>query len=108
MQIELGYGLNRIKDYPQETQDKFYLKNGELNAYSFACGYIQWADYRAETNHHHARLELFQDGCFHVRLHDHENHGRIFWHSFDTLGAARRDFHKSLKGIQMLVTGTGD
>jgi serine/threonine protein phosphatase PrpC len=101
MECLLNYGLERIEKLPPETIEKFYLKNGELNAYSFACGYIQKAELRKVSTDHHTSLELWHEGaCYHVRAHDHELKGRIFWESFDSLGDARKFFHSELKKLK--------
>lgn len=71
---------------------KFYLKNGELTAYSFACGYIQRAVIGGAGG---VQLDLWREGaCYHVRGHKY-GEGRLFWDSYDTLGEARKAFHKA-------------
>jgi hypothetical protein len=68
-------------------KDKFRNKNGDLSAYSFACGYVQ----EKQTNN--GKVELYKDGNWHVRIFDDQPHGR--WVSFDTLGEARKAFRKA-------------
>lgn len=67
---------------------KFYIKTGELSEYSFSCGYIQ----REEKNG--IQLDLYHDGCYHVRAYDFDNHDRLFWDGFPTLTEARKSFRK--------------
>lgn len=71
-------------------KSKFQLKTG-LSAYSFACGYQQIAAIGDVT------LTMWHEGaCFHVRAHDHENAGRLFWESFDNVTQARKFFETKL------------
>lgn len=71
---------------------KFYNADGTLTAYSFACGYIERKERDA------LRLDLWHEGaCYHVKASN--NQGRIYWHSFDTLGAARRFYKQQAKTI---------
>jgi hypothetical protein len=86
---------------------KFRTKNNRLNAYSFACGYIE----QKSTNHDNFRngdlyTEMYHEGaCYHVRQFDRRPGAktfRVFWESFDTLTEARKLFDKQ-EGI--LVSG---
>lgn len=75
---------------------KFYLKDGQLTAYSFACGYIQRALFIVKPEEDFIELDLWHEGaCYHVRAYDYKSKGRLFWDSYDTLGEARKAFHKA-------------
>ncbi len=61
--------------------------NGRVSAYGFACGYIEQAKIKTIS------LRLWsENGCYHVRAHDFETHGRLFWDSFRLLSGARKRF----------------
>ena len=76
---------------------KFYNKNGDLSAYSFACGNIQFASIDGkESSKWENGKELYLDGNWHVK--HYKNNQRIAWKSFDTLGEARK-FYRSIKII---------
>jgi hypothetical protein len=62
----------------------FKNKNGDLSAYSFACGYIQ------EKQTGKGNVELYKDGNFHVRIFNDSE--RISWDCFDSLMEARKAF----------------
>jgi len=71
----------------------FRLKNGvDLSRYALHCGYIQERDIEPGLT-----LTLWHEGgpCYHVRLHDHNNHNRIFWHVTESITEARK-VYKSL------------
>lgn len=72
----------------------FYNKNGDLNAYAFACGYIQFASKTGkELDKWENGKELYLDGNWHVK---HFKDGqRISWESFDRLGEARK-YYRSI------------
>lgn len=63
---------------------KFKNKDGQLSAYSFACGYIQ------EKQTASGKVELYKDGNWHVRVFN--DSSRVKWDCFDTLGEARKAF----------------
>lgn len=67
---------------------KFTNKDGSLTAYSFACGYIQrcWV---TNPELEQIEIDLYKDGCYHVRAYDLTNKFRLVWNSFDTLTEAR-------------------
>lgn len=76
-------------------RDKFRNKNGDLTHYALACGYLQ------QFKHKELILSLWNEGgpCFHVKLNDNFGHNRVFWHSFDTLTAARKYWHQTKKNL---------
>jgi len=74
---------------------KFKTKKGDLTHYAFACGYLQIFDCGQ------LRLTLWHEGgsVFHVRLFDHENKTRIFWHSFERMLDARKYWHQTKNNL---------
>lgn len=71
---------------------KFHNKDGSLTAYSFACGYIECKE--KDTLH----LDLWHEGaCYHVKAST--DKARLFWHSFEKLGEARRYFKQQTKTL---------
>ena len=78
---------------PGSKQDRmFYTESGWLTPYALACGYIE------EHNRDNIWTSLWHEGCvYHVRQHDHNEHKRIFWDSFDTLTEARRRYKQAIK-----------
>lgn len=74
---------------------KFRNKNGDLSAYSFACGYVQWASLDGtELGHWQNGKKMYLDGCvYHVKVF--KDGQRISWESFDTLGEARK-YYRSI------------
>lgn len=72
------------------TKDKFKNKNGDLNNYSLACGYIQ----RVVINGYN--IDLFSDGLYIVTVSDWSevprgaNGRRELYESFDSLTSARK------------------
>lgn len=74
---------------------KFYKANGDLTAYTFACGYIQYASIDGtEKEKWNNGKELFMYGNFQVKWY--KNGTRVLWESFDTLAEAR-DTHNRIK-----------
>jgi len=71
-------------------------KNGSLNAYGFACGYIQWQSKTGkEVDKYQDGKDLYKDGAvYHVRKW--ENGVRITWESFDKLTDARTFYNKQV------------
>lgn len=64
---------------------KFYLADGQLSAYSFACGYVQ----QARGEH---LIKLYNDGgIMHIKVLDNDNK-RIDWLCYDTLSEVRKAF----------------
>ena len=76
-------------------RDKFRNKNGDLTHYALACGYIQIFDINK------MQLHLYHDGgsVFHVKLFDHNQGTRVFWHVFDTLTKARKYWHQTKNNL---------
>ena len=73
---------------------KFYNKNGDLNAYAFSCGYIQFASIDGnESSKWENGKELYLDGNWHVK--HYQNGIRVQWECFDRLGEARK-YYRSL------------
>ena len=70
-------------------RDRFKTKLGWLTPYALACGYVE----SFEINNVSLTLWMYA-GCpgYHVREHDHNEHARVFWDSFDTLTDARKRF----------------
>lgn len=68
----------------------FYLTNGDLSAYSFACGYVQKytvkgaeAQMYMEHAHYHVTFVVLKsDG----------SRERVYWDCFETLTEARKRF----------------
>ena len=84
------------------------LKNGDVSAYGFMCGYSQIArvgeqmqiknPFGGWTNVHRFEVQLFADGVFHVRVSDWRLPlGLEAWYSFDKLSEARKYFKKAVK-----------
>lgn len=69
-------------------------KNGSLTPYAFACGYIEQVELRG------VRTTLWLEGTWHVRQHNFNTHERVFWDSFDTLGAARKRYEQAVKAVK--------
>lgn len=72
----------------KHKEPKFSNADGTLTPYAFTCGYVE------QTETMGKRLQLYRDGTWHVRLHDHgfdgaPGDGRILWESFSKLGDAR-------------------
>ena len=66
--------------------EKFRNKNGDHSVYAFVCGYIQGRELSPGV-----RISLWHEGaCYHVRAHDYNAGVRLFWHSTESLTAARR------------------
>ena len=64
---------------------KFYNKDYTLSRYSLYCGYVEI--YQRESDPSSTYMELYQDGCYHVRG---RIDGTMFWESFDLLTEARQ------------------
>jgi hypothetical protein len=71
---------------------KFFKANGDLTAYAFACGYIQWASIDGkELSKWDNGKELYQDRNFHVK--QYKNGQRVLLESYDTLKEAREVYN---------------
>lgn len=75
--------------------NNFYLPNGDLTAYSFACGYVQ----KEDTNNKWKKI-FMEHGAYHVMAGNDGEKWRI-WDTFDKLTDARKRY-RSIK----LVTCT--
>lgn len=82
-----------IKNLVQATADNLYYKqNGELSAYSFACGYVEKLEDNARWK------KMFKEhGHYHVAA-GKENQRWVIWEVFDTIKPARK-FYRSIKLI---------
>lgn len=70
-------------------------KNGELSAYGFACGYIQWASNTGkEIDMWKNGKRMYHEGSVYQVKHFKDGN-RIAWESFENLGAARK-YYKSI------------
>lgn len=82
--------MKQLNDSP-----KFYNKNGDLSAYSFACGYIQFASITGkERDKWDNGKEMYRDGAVWA-VKQYKNGQRIIWETFDLLGEARK-YYRSL------------
>jgi hypothetical protein len=78
----------------KNKEPKFYDKNGNLTAYSFACGYVQTRETENKENY----LKLWKDS-FVYSVTGFINGVRIY-ESFDKLSGARKFFNsKDIKYI---------
>lgn len=75
---------------------KFRTKTGRLTPYALACGYVEQCESPSAV-----RLTLWHEGgpCYHVRAHDHANHKRLFWDSFESLSEARKRYDVARREI---------
>lgn len=71
---------------------------GKITAYQAVCGAVQRIELKQYAHHEPVCIDLWiEHGTYHVRAHDHELHGRLFWDSFDTITAARTRYSKAVK-----------
>jgi hypothetical protein len=83
-----------MKDLNQTP--KFYNKNGDLSAYGFACGYVQFASKTGkEIDKWDNGKEIYLDGAVWAVKH-YKDGQRIAWLTFDRLGEARKHY-RSIK-----------
>jgi len=75
---------------------KLYNKNGDLSAYGFACGYIQFAsiDGTERTKWENGK-EMYRDGAVWA-IKQYKDGVRVLWDTRDTLGEARK-LYRSIK-----------
>ena len=67
-----------------------------LTHYELACGYIMLFEIDNQ------RLELWREpatNVYAVRWHDHKNHVRIFWETFDTYSAAAKLYYQTKQNL---------
>ena len=74
---------------------KLHNKNGTLTTYGFACGYIE-----EKTLLNGFRVQLYRDGCWHVRKFDKEN-ARLVWECPLLLTDARKLFRTLCRSISV-------
>ena len=68
---------------------QFYTAKGFLNAYGFACGYVE----KLDVNENNRKTMYKEHNTFHVVGY---NNGLHFWESFDTLTEAKK-YYLSIK-----------
>lgn len=87
-----------------QKESIFTLKNGNLSAYSFSCGYVQTEYYNRadvqmymEYSHYHVILINIQKCTPYIGvlgIETDEMRERIFWDSFKSLSEARQRFEE--------------
>lgn len=80
-------------------EEKHYHKQGteRLTHYELACGYIMLFERDNQS------LELWREpgtSVYAVRWHDHKNHVRIFWETFDTYTAAAKLYYRTKRNLE--------
>lgn len=86
------------------------LKNGDVSAYGFMCGYIQQKNVGVPVTHNarnepffeeskpRFRVQLYKDGVWHLQISDWlQQYGYREWACYDTLTEARKAFAKAVK-----------
>ena len=81
------------------TKTKFYNKDGSLNGYSLACGYIEKHD------KNDIAITLYKDSIYHVRAYDFKHNKRLHWITFSTLEKARQTFYELLWQYHYITKG---
>ena len=79
------------------TKTKFYNKDGSLNLYSLACGYIEKHD------KNDIAITLYKDSIYHVRAYDFKNNKRLQWLTFESLSKARKEFYRYVTVYQSSI-----
>ncbi len=74
---------------------KFITKTKYLTEYALACGYLECNKGFRLSGRFDIWLER-DSACYHVRGHDNRLHVRLFWESFTSLVAARKEFRQRL------------
>lgn len=64
-----------------------YVSGKWLSQYALACGSVE----RAAKRNTVINMWL-EHGVYHVRGHDHDKRGRLFWDTFETVTEARKYF----------------
>lgn len=79
---------------------ELHNKDGSLSAFGFACGYYQTETIKTDSVDIVLQL-WFEGACYHVRAHNFNGEGRLFWESFQLgqLGKARAFFASSFKSL---------
>ena len=87
------------------------LKNGDVSAYGFMCGYVQKKEVGRPVTHNarsepffeeskpRFQVKLFAEGCvYHIRVSDWlQYYGWREWQSYDSLKEARKGFRQAVK-----------
>lgn len=87
------------------------LKNGDVSAYGFMCGYVQKKEVGRPVTHNarneaffeeskpRFQVKLFAEGCvYHVQVSDWlQYYGLREWQSYDSLKEARKGFRQAAK-----------
>ena len=87
------------------------LKNGDVSAYGFMCGYVQVKEVGKPVTHNarneaffeeskpRFQVKLFAEGCvYHVQVSDWlQYYGLREWQSYDSLKEARKGFRQAVK-----------
>jgi hypothetical protein len=85
-------------EYADKTR-KFHAQGTDrLTHYELACGHIMLFERDGQ------RLELWREpatSVYAVRWHDHKNHVRIFWETFDTYTAAARLYYRTRRNLAL-------
>lgn len=69
--------------------------------YDLMCGAVQRCMMKQLAHHEPLHIDLWlEHGCYHVRAHDHELHGRIDWSTYDNLTGARYKFAELKRNIK--------
>lgn len=69
---------------------RFFTKRGRLTPFALACGYVEKKTVGG------VEVTLWMEhNAYHVRGHEFDGRGRVFWDAFPTLGAARARFDRS-------------
>jgi hypothetical protein len=80
----------------EKSINKLRNKNGTLSNYGFACGYTE------EVEIVGVRLQLWKEGLWQVRAHDHRTGQRLFWESFDKKSDAIAFYKAEFKRLKTL------
>lgn len=77
-------------------KDRFRTKASRLTPYAFACGYIEQFEQDGK------QVTLWHEGGpnYHVRMHDFNEHERVFWDTFTKLTLARKCFDSAKRQLK--------
>jgi hypothetical protein len=91
--VKISKKLTEAQNNQSPTDPQFKLKNGELTAYAFACGYVEWESKDGtELSKWDNGKELYMEhGRYHVKRY--KDGARVMWETFDRLGEARKYYH---------------
>lgn len=80
------------------------MSTDTLTREQLARGYVQRWINNKPTNLRNVVLHLwYENGAYHVRAHDHDTRGRIFWDSFRTMTQARKRFSSAKPELRALT-----